>query len=326
MAAIRVSYILTTRNRARFLDEALRNAKEYVTRDDELIVVDGGSTDNTLEIAEKHRDVITFFRSEPDCGEAHGFNKGILESRGRFIKVVTDDDYFYPEAMRRAIDELERHPQVDALLCGGEEYRLDAANDEPRLVRYQHLPESRGLVDDRDNILRYVTCGIGLVLTRRVIARVGLFDTSFHAVDLDYLARLMASGVEFKYLDIKLWRHLHHPGSGEKDIDKCAWDSIRIFLRERAWEAVISRHAPADIDKVLGLDVVSEGSWLGLMVREGNWMRLNAPMLLRLIAASVNRFHRCRIWVERSLRPAEKSTTYPATPTLIEPDWDGSLR
>jgi len=46
-------------------------------------------------------------------GEAHGFNKGMMASRGRYVKVLTDDDYFYPDAMRQAITIMEQHPELE---------------------------------------------------------------------------------------------------------------------------------------------------------------------------------------------------------------------
>src|SRR5439155_11758122 len=83
---VRVSYVLSTRNRADLLDRALAGARELVGREDELIVVDGGSTDRTAAVVEAHADIVSVFLSEPDTGEAHGLNRGLLRARGRFIK------------------------------------------------------------------------------------------------------------------------------------------------------------------------------------------------------------------------------------------------
>src|SRR5438552_2253644 len=117
---IRVSYIITTRDRAEYLARTLANVREFITEADELLICDGGSTDATAEVVARNRDVVTHFQSEPDRGEAHGYNKGILLARGRFIKLLTDDDYIYPDAMRAAIRVLDDHPDIDALVCGGE--------------------------------------------------------------------------------------------------------------------------------------------------------------------------------------------------------------
>ena len=81
----RLSYLLATRNRAGFLGPVLDNVAELLGPDDELIVIDGGSTDGTRELLERRRDVVSDFISEPDRGEAHALNKGILRARGRWI-------------------------------------------------------------------------------------------------------------------------------------------------------------------------------------------------------------------------------------------------
>jgi len=82
---VRVSYLLATRNRAPFVEKVLANVREFLTPEDELIIIDGASTDHTAQLVDAHRDVVTRFVSEPDCGEAHAFNKGMLLARGRYI-------------------------------------------------------------------------------------------------------------------------------------------------------------------------------------------------------------------------------------------------
>ncbi len=122
LSNIRVSYIIGSKNRAKFLKKSLQNIREFITKQDELIVIDGGSTDGTKALVAQNKDIITYFESEKDYGEAHALNKGILCSKGKYIKFLADDDYIYPEAMRYAISVLEKNPDIDALQCGGEAY------------------------------------------------------------------------------------------------------------------------------------------------------------------------------------------------------------
>src|SRR5262245_54150434 len=122
---IRVSYLITTWNRGKFLKETLANVREFFTPEDELIIIDGLSTDDTREIVEHNRDIVTTFLSEKDFGEGHAFNKGLFRARGRYIKPITDDDYYYPDAMRKLIQEIEGNPDLDAIQCGGENWKLE---------------------------------------------------------------------------------------------------------------------------------------------------------------------------------------------------------
>lgn len=327
--SVRVSYIITTRNRARFLDKALENVREFTTAEDEVIIMDGGSTDETSEVIRKHEDIVTLFVSEPDYGEAHGFNKGILESRGRYIKVITDDDYFFPEAMKQCIAVMEEHPELDAVICGGEEHRFDPDANQYRLTRYQYLPETRSLNDDVDNVSLFVTCGIGLVLTRRLISRLGLFDTSFHAIDRDYLAKMMTTPIEFKYLNLKLWRHVVHPHSGENDEAKCERDRLRLAMRYGWWNKTVL-YPPQDLCHAFGLDTQDNGMHMIEVLKEAEWLRQKMPRLLKLLVGSLGLFHRvCYLGgiVVRAFRHLiGVRPKYSVADLLKEPEWDGNLR
>src|SRR6516164_5681794 len=112
---IRVTYLITTRNRGKFLKETLANVREFITPEDELLIIDGLSTDDTHEVVENNKDIVKTFVSEKDFGEAHAFNKGLFRAHGRYIKPLTDDDYYYPDSMRQLIQEMERNPDLDAI-------------------------------------------------------------------------------------------------------------------------------------------------------------------------------------------------------------------
>ena len=61
---IRVAYLITTRNRGKFLKETLANVREFITPEDELIIIDGLSTDDTREVCEHNRDIVTTLLSK----------------------------------------------------------------------------------------------------------------------------------------------------------------------------------------------------------------------------------------------------------------------
>lgn len=69
---VRFSYLIATRKCAKFLDKALDNVREPITREDELVITEGASADNAAQVAKRHGDIVSLFRSEPDRGEAVG--------------------------------------------------------------------------------------------------------------------------------------------------------------------------------------------------------------------------------------------------------------
>jgi glycosyltransferase involved in cell wall biosynthesis len=326
----RVSYIITTRNRARFLESTLHNVREFITPDDELIVVDGGSTDETAEVAKKQADMITVFKSERDSGEAHGLNKGILESKGRYIKLLTDDDYFFPDAMHFAISIMDSHPELDAVQCGGEAFRMDPVTHESVIQFYEYFPPSLTHTGDVRNIFHHVPCGLGLVFRRRVIARVGLFDTTrFKGIDTEYLGRMAICGINIKYLNIKLFHHTEYPHSGQLIIKVSYQELIGSLLKSKDWSEMF--HYPASIvGEVLGLNNLPGGQSLMKIIQHTERLRDSKLRFLLPFMAYVLEIGR---WVFGEIR---KILTFSASgkkggaPNIqyppIEPQWDGTLR
>jgi glycosyltransferase involved in cell wall biosynthesis len=323
---------MSTRNRGKYLGQALDNLREFMTPADELIIFDGGSTDETSAVVAANRDVVTRFVSEPDLGEAHGYNKGILASSGEYIKFITDDDYTFPDGMRAAIALLDAHPEIDALLCGGESLEIRPETEQPQLRAYLWLPAALRLRDSIDYVFNHTTCGLGLILRRRVIARAGLFDTSFVAADKEYFGKLFACGADFRYAHVKLFRHIEHPHSNQRRLQRCRQDCVRMLLRNGEWEKATNPiyYPLADAGAALGLERVARGDELLSLMEAWNdlrWGRL--PYLGTLHqCARLLRFSRRLLNQLQPVVPdgVNGPLKYPAQDILTEPVWDGSLR
>lgn len=327
---VRISYILSTRNRADHLDSALANIREYITPQDELVIVDGASTDHTAQVVEKHRDIVGLFLSQPDCGEAHGFNRGILASRGRYIKPLTDDDYFYPQAMHEAISIIEKHPEVDAFLCGGEMYTVNPETGEQRFETFLHCPPGVSPRQGLRVLFGHVGCGLGLWLSRTAIERVGLFDTAFLCVDTDYFGRLVDSTVELRYLNVRLYRHVRHLHSGSRNRGRSDVEALRILIRHRQWEATTA-YSPQNLAEALGLNAVPGGPaaakilWCIERLRQSRLRFLLWPLAIGL-TAGVEGGRVCSRAMRRLGLVRASQLLPPSRSAGDEPQWDGSLQ
>lgn len=215
---VHVSYVISTKNRADHLAKTLANVREFITPGDELIIADGGSTDGTLELVQANADLVTTFISAPDAGEAHGFNRAILESRGRLIKFLSDDDYYYPDAMRQCIDYLDDHADIDALVAGGVSYVVDEKGNK-RFLCNHGLPEGVTYDDCTGANWTASIAGPGIIVRRDVLARVGLLENRKKMVDIDFIARLLAHRVRVKYIDCRLFDLYQWAGSGSSAPD-----------------------------------------------------------------------------------------------------------
>jgi glycosyltransferase involved in cell wall biosynthesis len=107
------------------LDSVARLAVEH-----EHVVVDGGSTDGTVELLRSRHDDRLRWVSEPDRGQTHAVNKGLAMARGSLIAWINGDDEVVAEGMRRAVEHLERNPDCQVVYGG-----LDFTDADGRLRR-----------------------------------------------------------------------------------------------------------------------------------------------------------------------------------------------
>ncbi len=295
-APVRVSYIISTRNRAARLERTLANVAEFLGPEDELIVVDGASTDATPQVLARHAGMIALVVSEPDRGEAHGINKGALLARGEILKVLSDDDYIYPDAMRQALALMLADPGLDALQCGGEAYSVDPATGAMRLRFYLEAWVER----------RPQLCGLGLILRRRMLARIGLWDPSFHYTDIDYHHRLWAAHVNYRSCNLKLYRHHLAADSGTlKNAPYLPFDRLRAHMHD-------APELPGGGSLIFLL-------WVQLWLAERAARSRLGRGLLRLLGVVTAPLQR----LAGRWRPPAEAQPGPPPP---EPHWDGCLR
>jgi GT2 family glycosyltransferase len=89
----------------------------------EVLVVDGGSGDESADVIRRHEERLAWWVSEPDRGQAHALNKGFARAQGEILGWLASDDTLVPGAVARVVDELERDPE--ALLVYGEAMFVD---------------------------------------------------------------------------------------------------------------------------------------------------------------------------------------------------------
>ena len=107
----RITVITITYNSAATLEETIRS----VTMQDypalEYVIIDGGSTDGTLDIVQKYKDQIQVVVSEPDKGISDAFNKGVTRATGEIIGIINSDDILLPGALQKLAEAYD--PRVD---------------------------------------------------------------------------------------------------------------------------------------------------------------------------------------------------------------------
>jgi len=229
-----VSIVTPSFNQAKYLRQTMESVFGQTYPHIEYIVVDGGSTDGSVEIIQDYQDRLAYWISEPDKGQTDAINKGFAKANGEIMAWLNSDDTLEPHAVAEAVAYLQEHPEV-GLVYGDVHYidskgrqigRFPAAQtDYPRLRRgYVHIPQQAAFW--RADLWR----------------QVGPLDpTMYFAMDYDLWLRL-AKISELQYLP-KMWANFrfHEDSKTIRDDDRCWADMVRIHFRDGGhWLSVIT--------------------------------------------------------------------------------------
>jgi glycosyltransferase involved in cell wall biosynthesis len=220
-----VSIVTPSFNQARYLEAALLSVLEQDYPNLQYIVVDGGSTDGSLEIIKKYADRLAWWISEPDKGHADALNKGFAHADGQIFAWLNSDDTYYPGAVSEAVAYLHAHPDVGMVYGNADLTDHDGQvigrfasrqTDYRRLLRGSvHIPQATTFY--RADLWR----------------RLGPLDLSlFFGFDYDLWVRL-AKISRLQYVP-KLWAtfRLHGEGKSVRNDNRCYPDMIRVYQRE----------------------------------------------------------------------------------------------
>ena len=208
----RISVVMPSYNQGPFITRAIESVLDQGIDDLEMIVMDGGSTDETVDILKRfvRKDSRIRFISEKDRGQAHAVNKGISQTTGQVIGWLNSDDLFYPDALPAVLKFFDSHPAIDVVYGDGD--HIDV-ND--RILR-RHPTE----LWDKTRLEETVFLSQPSTFFRRsVVQRCGLLDESLHySLDYEYWIRLSQAGMSFAYLPRVLSGTRMHDGA--KTIDR----------------------------------------------------------------------------------------------------------
>jgi glycosyltransferase involved in cell wall biosynthesis len=201
----RISIVTPSYQQGQFIEETIRSVLLQGYPDLEYIVIDGGSTDSSVDIIRKYADWLTYWVSEPDRGQAHAINKGFSLSSGKLLNWINSDDMLLPAAL--SILALGHIKDPTAMLLGDVEnfYEGEKRIDIGRQINVA-LPEIICL--NKRNSLWHQP---GIFVPRSLYELVGPLDEALrYAFDHDWLYRLTqrAHGV---YLAVPVARFRIHP-------------------------------------------------------------------------------------------------------------------
>lgn len=195
-----VSIVTVVFNGEKYLEETIQSAINQTYNNVEYIIIDGGSTDGTLDIIRKYENKIAYWVSERDRGISDAFNKGVLASKGDYLYFLGSDDYFLSaDALERVIDGI--NTDKDILVCG-DIVRVDMDGKPFSKTNVASFKK-------RDLLFRMPLPHQGLFMNRRFFDRYGLFDVN-NKFSMDYELLLRAydkfPSVLIKDIEVAAWR------------------------------------------------------------------------------------------------------------------------
>jgi glycosyltransferase involved in cell wall biosynthesis len=119
----KISIITPSFNQGHFIEETIRSVLAQNYPNLEFIIIDGGSTDETVSILKKYSDWLTYWESVPDRGQSHAINKGLKRSSGDIINWLNSDDWYLPNTLLEVALQFVNDPQVDVV--SGHEYHVE---------------------------------------------------------------------------------------------------------------------------------------------------------------------------------------------------------
>lgn len=220
-----VSIVTPSFNQARYIEATIRSVLEQDYPRIEYLIVDGGSTDGTVEIIKKYEGRIGWWVSEQDKGQTDAINKGFARAKGDILAWLNSDDTYEPGAVAAAVKYLMEHPRVGMVYgdCNfiNEEGqvigRFRAEQTDYRLLRqgYVHIPQQT------------------MFFRAELWQQVGPLDPSFYfAMDYDLWTRL-AARTQLKYVP-QTWANfrLHTSGKTIAADDRCWPEMVRVHYRD----------------------------------------------------------------------------------------------
>ncbi|MGZ4732523.1 MAG: glycosyltransferase family 2 protein [Terriglobales bacterium] len=166
-----VSIVTPSFNQAAYLGQTIRSVLDQGHHELEYIVVDGGSTDGSVEIIKQYAGRLAWWVSEKDSGQAEAINKGMKRARGEIVAWLNSDDVYLPGAIEAAVKAFDSRPET--VLVYGNMLAVDGQGRTTNVLRYRQL--------SLEELLCFEIIGQPAVFMRRAaFEAVGGLDTSLH--------------------------------------------------------------------------------------------------------------------------------------------------
>ena len=177
MKKYKISIITVTKNSEKYLEKNILSIDKQKYKNYEHIIIDGQSTDKTIDIINKNKNKIKYFISEKDNGLYDAMNKGIKKSSGDIIGILNSDDVYYNEALNIVNKYFNKYKNLDFLFGSVYKHKL----------LYGYYPKKI-----KWTFGFYSAHSVGFFIKKEAQKKVGLYNTKYqYSADYDLFYRLI---------------------------------------------------------------------------------------------------------------------------------------
>jgi glycosyltransferase involved in cell wall biosynthesis len=183
-----ISIITVVFNTVKTIEQTISSVLNQPYENLEYIIIDGGSTDGTLDIIKKYDDRIDFWISEADKGIYDAMNKGISYAKGELIGIINSDDWYEPDIISYIAEIYKKSDQNTVIHGMLRNYKDDKfysiKGNSIRVLKY--------------DMIQHPTCFV----SKSIYQQFGMYDLKYkYSADYDLVLRYVNSGIQFKFIE-----------------------------------------------------------------------------------------------------------------------------
>jgi len=235
------SVVMAAHNSARTIDAAIASVRMQTRKDWELVVVDDGSTDGTVDVVRRVDDERVRLVVQPNGGPSSARNAGFREARATIVCTLDSDDFWLPAYLETVDAVFDAEAATDVVYTDA--WVLDDSRGRIRRTTEMHYQRPPNLAPDDTQaflfeLLRRNFVYNSVALRRRVLDRVvGYDERLWTGEDWELWLRIAAAGFRFHRISRPLAVHRNHPGTLSSDAERMRRGDIEVYrIVEQEWD------------------------------------------------------------------------------------------